>query len=75
LQAGQKGTDQGTAGSGDSGTITPIGPNIGPMTPVAGSENLGSGTGGGVAQMAKQQAKKAAGQAAESTGTGDTEAP
>lgn len=74
-QAAAVGSPQAAGGAGDSGTVAPIGPNIGPMTPVSGGENLGSGTGGGVAQMAKQQAKKAAGQAEAPAGTGDSETP
>lgn len=60
-------------GGSSSGGITPIGPNVGAMTPVAGGDDLGSGTGGGIAQMAKARAKQAAGQASTPTGTGDSE--
>jgi hypothetical protein len=45
----------------DSGEVTPIGSGAAAgMTPMAGTENLGSGSGGGVAQAAKGQAMSAA---------------
>lgn len=49
-----------TESGGSPNTITPIGPNVGAITPVAGSENLGGGTGGNLGEMAKSQARKAA---------------
>lgn len=52
----------GGGGAGDSGTITPIGSNVGPITPVAGGENLDGGTGGGIAQAAKSKAHDVANQ-------------
>lgn len=39
------------------GGIAPIGPNVGGITPVTGSQELGSGTGGGIAQAMKNKAK------------------
>lgn len=51
-----------SGGSSDSGTITPIGSNVGPITPVTGGENLGGGTGGGIAQAAKGKAHDVANQ-------------
>ena len=51
-----------SGGSGDSGTITPIGSNVGPITPVAGGENLDGSTGGGIAQAAKGKAHDVANQ-------------
>ncbi|HWD37367.1 MAG TPA: hypothetical protein VG944_00840 [Fimbriimonas sp.] len=59
------------AGGGSSDTIRPIGPNVGPMTPVAGGENLSGGSGGGVGNVAKDQARKAAGMAGSVAGMGD----
>jgi hypothetical protein len=61
---GSAGTPTRTAsgGAGDSGTITPIGSNVGPITPVAGGENLDGGTGGGIAQAAKGKAHDVANQ-------------
>ena len=62
----------GAPGSGGGGGgITAIGPNIGPMTPVAGDENMGGGTGGGLAQNAKNMARKAASQPPTQNETGD----
>ena len=49
-------------GSSNGDSVTPIGPNIGPMTPVGGGENLGEGTGGGLGQRAKDMARNAASQ-------------
>ncbi len=59
----------GSAAAGNAGGITPIGPNVGPMTPVAGGENLGEG-GGSVGQAAKNQARKAAAAQSQTSATG-----
>jgi hypothetical protein len=45
-------------GGGSGGGIAPAGPNVGPITPVVGGDNMGSTTGGGVAQVAKERAKQ-----------------
>ena len=45
---------------GGGSTPTPTNPAVGGMSPVVGGENLGSGSGGGVGQAAKDQARNAA---------------
>lgn len=37
-----------------------MGPNVGGITPVAGAENLGGGSGGGVGSAAKDMARRTA---------------
>ena len=59
-QSTTTGATQGGGAANDSGNITPIGPNVGGITPVAGGENLEGGTGGGIAQAAKDRARQAA---------------
>lgn len=65
----------GAAQMGPGDGITPVGPTAGPMTPVAGGENLGGTTGGGVAQAAKDRARGLANQSstAQPTGAGDSD--
>lgn len=50
----------GAAPPGQNGGVTPIGPNIGGMTPVAGGDEVGGTTGGGIAQAAKDRARNTA---------------
>ncbi len=57
----------------NSGNIAPIGPNVGGITPVAGGEDLGGGTGGGLAQAAKKAAHNAADQSSATTGEAGSE--
>ncbi|HVT13793.1 MAG TPA: hypothetical protein VHE55_16135 [Fimbriimonadaceae bacterium] len=59
----------GKTGSGDD--VAPLGAGAGAMMPVAGGENMGGTTGGGVGQMAKNQARKAASQSTPTMTTGD----
>jgi hypothetical protein len=58
---------------GSSDDIRPITPGAGPITPVAGGENLGGTTGGGVAQVAKERAKSAAARSSNTTQSGEGE--
>ncbi len=52
------------AGGGGGDTVTPLGgPELGGATPVAGGDNLGETTGGGIGSAAKDMARRAAGQA------------
>ncbi|MCC7231266.1 MAG: hypothetical protein IT203_12810 [Fimbriimonadaceae bacterium] len=54
-------TTQATPPAGGSGSgIAPLGPNVGGITPVAGGENLGGGSGGGVGNAAKDRARQIA---------------
>jgi hypothetical protein len=55
----------GGGGSGDG--ITPVGPNVGPMTPVVGGDNMAGGTGGGIAQGMKDRARATQGKASSAT--------
>lgn len=68
----QKDPAPGATAGGKSGSddIAPLGAGAGAMTPVAGGENLGGTTGGGVGQMAKNQARKAAANSTPSMSTG-----
>lgn len=64
------GSNAGGSNNGDG--VGPIGPNVGPMTPVVGGENLDGGTGGGLGQRAKDMARNAASQSSNgTTSTGD----
>ena len=52
------------------GGIAPMGPNVGGITPVAGAENLGGGSGGGVGSAAKDMARRTAAGAGGPAGMG-----
>ena len=55
---------------GGGGGIAPMGPNVGGITPVAGAENLGGGSGGGVGSAAKDMARRTAAGAGGPAGMG-----
>lgn len=56
--AGTPPTPPGATPTGPSSGITPVGPNVGGITPVTG--DVGGTSGGGVASAAKDQAREAA---------------
>ncbi len=63
----------GAAAAGPGGGITPVGPNVGSITPVVG--DVGGTTGGGIAQGMKERARNSANSAttapAGENGSGD----
>lgn len=61
-----------TAPAGGSGGIAPMGPNIGGMTPVAGSDSVAGSGGGSVGSAAKDMAKRTAAGAGAPAGMGST---
>jgi len=61
-----------TPAGGGGGGIAPIGPNIGGMTPVAGSDSVGGAGGGSVGSAAKDMARRTAAGAGAPAGMGST---
>ncbi len=67
-----KGKNSAQPGGGSSPTVYPIGPNVGAMTPVGGTENLNAGPSGSLTNAMKDRARSVASDASKPPATTDS---